>query len=380
MMYNKENIQRKLIRASNANYNAALAKAEIKDLSGAIIFLKTAVNINKYNTDARNLLGLIYYEIGECADALTQWVISKNFEEYNPLADKYLNIVQKNTSELYDMSIALKKYNQSLKYLKQGSDDLGIIQLRKISALNPKHVKTHNLLALVYIKDKEYEKARRELIISLGIDKCNTIAIRLMSEVKSVLGSKRKTVKPRHKEPEVKETKVLLPSEDVIIPSAYKENTGWQTILQILFGIGVGIGVSLLVILPTNTRTFSEKNRLLIIDYNNKLASKDIDIDSLKTRVASLEEAKIAFEQDKIMIDSSIGEFTEQYNLLINALEQYILNNPNGAYNIFININMINMTDENFIRIHDWVSKLLREQAQEAQAAREAMEMQETFE
>jgi len=377
MIYKKENIQRKLIKASNYNYNTALAKAEIKDLSGAIICLKTAININKYNTDARNLLGLIYYEIGECADALTQWVISKNFEEYNPLADKYLSIVQENTSELYDMSTALKKYNQSLKYLKQGNDDLGIIQLKKIAALNPKHVKTHNLLALIYIRDEDYEKARRELIVSLGIDKCNTMAMKLMSEVKSVLGSKRKTVKARRQEPEVKETKVLLPSEDVIIPPAYKENTGWQTILQILFGIGVGIGVSLLVILPTNTRTLSEKNRLLIIDYNNKLASKDIDIDSLKNKVAGLEETKIELEQDKIRLDSSVGEFTEQYNLLVNSLEQYILNNPKEAYNIFININMLNMTDENFIRIHNWVTKLLREQAQEAQVAREAMETAE---
>ena len=34
--------------------------------------------INKYNINARNLLGLIYCEMGEVVEALSQWVMSKN--------------------------------------------------------------------------------------------------------------------------------------------------------------------------------------------------------------------------------------------------------------------------------------------------------------
>jgi outer membrane protein assembly factor BamD (BamD/ComL family) len=51
----------KLINKSDELYNEGLAKANVNDLSGAIILLKESLKNNKYNTEARNLLGLIFY-------------------------------------------------------------------------------------------------------------------------------------------------------------------------------------------------------------------------------------------------------------------------------------------------------------------------------
>ena len=70
-------IYKKIVMASNEYYNDALAKASVRDLSGAIESLKTSLKFNKLNIDARNLLGLIYFEMGEVVEALTEWVISK---------------------------------------------------------------------------------------------------------------------------------------------------------------------------------------------------------------------------------------------------------------------------------------------------------------
>ena len=67
---------RKNQQIANSFYNLGLEKARIRDLSGAAQCLKKSLHFNKYQTDARNLLGLIYYENGEVADALVQWVIS----------------------------------------------------------------------------------------------------------------------------------------------------------------------------------------------------------------------------------------------------------------------------------------------------------------
>ena len=97
--------------ASNEYYNDALAKASVRDLSGAIESLKTSLKFNKLNIDARNLLGLIYFEMGEVVEALTEWVISKNLEPDNPLADRYLDENQ-NTPGMLD------KLNQSIRPLK----------------------------------------------------------------------------------------------------------------------------------------------------------------------------------------------------------------------------------------------------------------------
>ena len=59
--------------AANSYYNRGLEMAKERDLSGAALYLKRALQFNKYHTDARNLLGLIFYEMGETSDALTQW-------------------------------------------------------------------------------------------------------------------------------------------------------------------------------------------------------------------------------------------------------------------------------------------------------------------
>ena len=83
-------IHRKIISASNSFYNDGLKKAKVRDLSGAVISLKKSLKLNKKNTDARNLLGLVYYEMGEVVEALSEWVISKNFQADDNIADKYM--------------------------------------------------------------------------------------------------------------------------------------------------------------------------------------------------------------------------------------------------------------------------------------------------
>ena len=130
-----------------------MEKAGVRDLSGAIESLKISLRFNKLNIDARNLLGLIYYEMGEVVTALTEWVISKNYQPKDNLASRYLDEVQKNQARLDSVNQTIKKYNQALLYCKQNSRDLAIIQLKKVLSLNPKLVSGHQLLALLYIQE-----------------------------------------------------------------------------------------------------------------------------------------------------------------------------------------------------------------------------------
>lgn len=46
-------------------------------------------------------------------------------------------------------------------YCKQDSRDLAIIQLKKVLSLNPKLVKAHQLLALLYLQDNKLELAKK---------------------------------------------------------------------------------------------------------------------------------------------------------------------------------------------------------------------------
>ncbi len=80
----------KIIYVSNALYNDGLEKAKQRDLSGAIQSLRKSLRFNKANTQARNLLGLIYYETGEVVDALSEWVLSRSLSPEGNPAEKYL--------------------------------------------------------------------------------------------------------------------------------------------------------------------------------------------------------------------------------------------------------------------------------------------------
>ena len=84
-------LYKRILHLSNSYYNAGLYKARVRDMSGAVTCLRQSLKLNKKNIDARNLLGLIYYETGETVQALAQWVISTNYQPKKNIANSYLN-------------------------------------------------------------------------------------------------------------------------------------------------------------------------------------------------------------------------------------------------------------------------------------------------
>ena len=73
---------KKFLYQSNQWYNDGLRRANIRDLSGAIISLKKSLQFNRDNIAARNLLGLMYFGQGEVGEALVEWIISKNIKSH----------------------------------------------------------------------------------------------------------------------------------------------------------------------------------------------------------------------------------------------------------------------------------------------------------
>ena len=127
----------KIIRLSNTFYNDGLKKAKVRDLSGAAKSLRMSLQYYKANIEARNLLGLVYYEMGEVVDALSEWVISRSLKPEGNPAEQYLDAIQSNSSRLSSVNQTIKKYNQALLYCQQDSKDLAIIQLKKVLSMNP---------------------------------------------------------------------------------------------------------------------------------------------------------------------------------------------------------------------------------------------------
>ena len=103
------------------------------------------------------------YGRGEVAEALVEWIISKNLKPKDNLADRFIDEVQKISKKTGQINQAVKKYNQCLIYCEQQGEDLAIIQLKKVIAAHPTFLKAYQLLALLYLHTAQYTKARQIL-------------------------------------------------------------------------------------------------------------------------------------------------------------------------------------------------------------------------
>ncbi|MEH2957199.1 tetratricopeptide repeat protein [Candidatus Merdisoma sp. JLR.KK006] len=292
----------RLIRLSNTYYNMGLEKAKVRNLSGAIQDLKTSLKLNKEHIPARNLLGLIYFETGEVVSALTEWIISKNLESNKNIADEYIRAIQNNPARLETINQTIKKYNQSLLYCQQGSDDLAVIQLKKVLSLNPKLVKAHQLLALLYIQAEEYDRAGRELRRALAIDKTDNLSLRYLEELEQRTGTSvnngnkpEREGKDRGKAPDV--ISYTSGNETIIMPSTYKDNAGVNVVLNLLIGLVVGVALMWFLVVPAKIRSVRSETNQQIVEYGDQISAKQAEINSLQKQLEDLQSEQTVEEE-----------------------------------------------------------------------------------
>ncbi len=306
-------------RISNSFYNLGLEKAEIRDLTGAVELLKKSIHFYKYQTDARNLLGLIYYEMGETAEALVQWVISSNLLPENNRAIHFLHEIQGKPGRLEAVGVNIKKYNQGLFYAQHGSDDLAILQLSRVVEENPRFVRAHLVLALLYMQKSDYTKAGKSLYKVLQIDKSNPKALWYMSIVKSHTGraevEKRKLTKAfSHRQ---------MQDDDIILPPTYKETTGWQTILNILAGLVMGAAVIFFLVMPAVRESLNYAHNQELNQVLEQVSQRNMEISSLKDSMARLEAERNEAQSSLRTIEAENQGNIGQYQRLVQILKAY---------------------------------------------------------
>ena len=359
----------KIQYAANGYYNRGLELAKARDLSGAAECLKRALQFNKYHTDARNLLGLIFYEMGETSDALVQWVISIHLQPDKNRADHYLDEVQRKPGQLEHASQLIKKYNQALIHAQNGSDDLAVLQLKRIVEEKPKYVKAHLLLAVLYMQHEDFTKAGKSLYKVLQIDKNNKRAVRYMEYVKSRTGKadveKRKMKNAfSHREME---------DNDVILPPTYKENTGWQTIINIAIGLILGVVMVLFMVVPAWERSLNYEHNQEMRSYADKLNLANQEVDRLLKQSKQYEAEKEKAEEDLNHLIGDADSTLVQYQTIIEILQAYRKEDIQTAVQLYIGLDPTKITDENMVNV---LTEIQADMAVNAPAVLESMAAQ----
>lgn len=334
------NLLAKAYNTSNYYYNIGLDKASVRDLTGAIDALNLALKYNKQNINARNLLGLIHYEMGETILGLTHWVISSNYlpGEEN-IASRYIKEVQSDSAKVEEANALAKQFNQALLYAKQGTKDLAFIQLKRILSGYPHFVKGYLLLALLYMDNGNYDKAKKALKRVLRIDKNNTLAVKYLREMgvspKDIINMKETSVRidvdsaysdeDRYEsdlESYVQKGLDNLDNPEMSVGSYKEINHSKFNLLYVAVGLILGILAFWLLILPTKLNKANQENREQQLEFSEEISDKNVQITDLENQVTALEKQISDAEE----ADSSEEELT---NDSFKVIKDYM---PNTAY------------------------------------------------
>lgn len=317
---------RKLILVSNDHYNQGLLKASVHDLSGAVKELEKSLEYNKKNIDARNLLGLVYFEMGEIVLALAQWVISKNMEPEDNESDYFMDRIQDDRAELDNLNLAIRKYNLGLAAAKEGNDDTAIIQLKKALSINPKFLRASQLLGLLYIKGNDYTKAKNVLEAARKNDISNTTTLRYLAEIDRASGVSEygeKNYWSRESEESTDSThSSFLPR------SSYKEEKpNLWAFINLLIGVVIGITVVYYLFVPTIRNNIKEEYNQAKVDYSSELSTKSSTIAQQEKRIASLEKKNTELSEqleDALNVQPTVIEVdTENYSAFFDVWASY---------------------------------------------------------
>lgn len=298
-------LYKRVMYVSNMFYNEGLEKAIVRDLSGAITCLRQSLKFNKNNIEARNLLGLVYFEVGEVVAALSEWVISKNLRSEKNIADDYIDRLQSNAARLDSINQTIKKYNQALVYCMQDSRDLAVIQLKKVLSLNPRFIRAHQLLALLYMDSEEWERAERELHKCTDIDRNNTQTLRYLKEVELMLAPD-ETVKqtPKRKKDDV--VRYQSDNEIIIQPLNVKEPKGGgvSTLVNIGMGLVIGIAVTYFLVVPAAQSNARNEAQRTLTQISNESDAKTSRIQELEAQSQKLEQE---IEELETQVEGIVG-------------------------------------------------------------------------
>lgn len=168
------------------------------------------------------------------------------------------------------------------------------IQLKKVIDKNPKLLRAYELLALIYMRNKEYVRAKKLLIAVQKIDRSNPLAQKYLNEIDF------RTQKKKKKEVREEEKKAVLDNKplsgnDVIIPkSTYREpSNGAITIINVLVGVLIGAALVWFLIIPAKNRGNSEEYNSSIQQYSEKLASSNSELENLEGELKEVKADRI---------------------------------------------------------------------------------------
>jgi len=337
---------RRLEQISNGYYNLGLSLAKERNLSSALNALSISLGLNKKNTDARNLYGLIQFEMGEETKALISWVISININPINNPAQNYLQKLRNKSAYLEKSQDAISKYNKAISQIKTVNYDMARITLKQAVDIRPHFVKAMLALALLDIREGKSSEAKKLLENVLAIDRFNTKAITYLEEMKPL------TEKNTRKEklnvigsPVKKEKPVENVNNGMPVTEIYKNYSGMFTAINVGIGLIVGACAMVFLYMPTMKVALNNAHNKEIVEISQQLNDVNLSIETLKSENEGLNEQVNKLTEVNNTSTENMNYKLLQYVYFLGLIREYNTKNYTRAAEIFSNLDVGQLTD-----------------------------------
>ena len=337
---------RRLEQISNGYYNLGLSLAKERNLSSALNALSISLGLNKKNTDARNLYGLIQFEMGEETKALISWVISININPINNPAQNYLQKLRNKSAYLEKSQDAISKYNKAISQIKTVNYDMARITLKQAVDIRPHFVKAMLALALLDIREGKSSEAKKLLDNVLSIDRFNTKAITYLEEMKPLTEKKdRKEKLSVIGSPVKKEKTVENANNGMPVTEIYKNYSGMFTAINVGIGLIVGACAMVFLYMPTMKVSLNNAHNKEIVAISQQLNDVNLAMEGLKSENESLNEQVNKLTEVNNTSTENMNYKLLQYVYFLGLIKEYNTKNYTRAAEIFSNLDVGQLTD-----------------------------------
>jgi len=337
---------RRLEQISNGYYNLGLSLAKERNLSSALNALSISLGLNKKNTDARNLYGLIQFEMGEETKALISWVISININPINNPAQNYLQKLRNKSAYLEKSQDAISKYNKAISQIKTVNYDMARITLKQAVDIRPHFVKAMLALALLDIREGKSSEAKKLLDNVLSIDRFNTKAITYLEEMKPLTEKKdRKEKLSVIGSPVKKEKTVENANNGMTVTEIYKNYSGMFTAINVGIGLIVGACAMVFLYMPTMKVALNNAHNKEIVEISQQLNDVNLSIETLKSENEGLNEQVNKLTEVNNTSTENMNYKLLQYVYFLGLIKEYNTKNYTRAAEIFSNLDVGQLTD-----------------------------------
>lgn len=315
---NRVYIWKKAQYISNRLYNDGLGLAIDRKLTMAVETLTLSLQYNKRNIDARNLLGLVYLEMGEYYHAFSEWTISLNFQPTDNIARDYLSSQQKTSNQIDRLNAMIRKYNQSLQFCRNNTFDLAKIQLRGVLDQNPKLVRGHLLLALILIHEEKYDEALKSLDKVRQIDRANPTETVYREECKKHLNRDGSVILPKEKK------KQMTMQERI---HEFQERPVLSSVVNVIIGAIAGALIVGFLVVPAYNHLSSNSQASKLRQANQTIAEREQQISTLEDKINNMQDKVDNANQNANDAEDTITS----YQKLLSAYQKYRSNDYTGA-------------------------------------------------